>query len=57
LRELAGKYRHFAKECLEMAARSEDEPTRAILRLMAQVWFRIAQEKECADDSIKNGSP
>jgi hypothetical protein len=57
LRELAGKYRHFAKECLEMAARSEDEPTRAILGLMAQVWFRIAQEKECADDSIKNGSP
>jgi hypothetical protein len=39
------RYRHFAKECLEMACSAKDEQTRAILSLMAQVWFRLAEEK------------
>jgi hypothetical protein len=31
------KYRHFAQECLEMARSANDERTRAIFSLMAQV--------------------
>ena len=37
------QYRRFAQECLEMA-RVADEPTRAALVQMAQVWFRLAEE-------------
>jgi len=39
------EYRRFAKECLEMARSAKDERTRATLHLMAQVWFRLAEEK------------
>jgi hypothetical protein len=41
----SGKYRRFAQECLEMARSAKDEQTRAILSMMAQVWFRLAGEK------------
>lgn len=37
------QYRRFAQECLEMA-RLAEEPTRAVLVQMAQVWFRLAEE-------------
>jgi len=40
------QYRRFAKECLEMARAAQDERTRAILSQMAQVWFRLAEERE-----------
>jgi hypothetical protein len=39
------EYRRFAKECLEMARLTKNERTRAILSQMAQVWFRLAEEK------------
>jgi hypothetical protein len=39
------EYRRFAKECLEMARSTKDEQTRAIFSQMAQVWFRLAEEK------------
>jgi hypothetical protein len=42
----AEEYRRFAEECLEMARLSKDDRTRAILSQMAQVWFRLATEKE-----------
>ncbi len=39
------KYRRFAQECLEMARTAKHDQARAILSQMAQVWFRLAQEK------------
>jgi hypothetical protein len=39
------EYRRFAQECLKMAHSTTDEQTRAILSQMAQVWFRLAEEK------------
>ncbi len=44
------KYRRFAQECLQMARATKDDRARAILSQMAQVWFRLAQEK--ASNSI-----
>ena len=44
--ERSEKYRRFAQECWQMAVKSEDGPNREILRFMAQVWLRIAQENE-----------
>lgn len=39
------QYRRFAQECLEMARSAKDEGARATLLQMAQVWFRLAEEK------------
>jgi hypothetical protein len=36
-----------------MAASAEEESTRAALKFMAQVWLRLAQEREVAE-SIPN---
>jgi PAS domain S-box-containing protein len=35
----------YAEECLKIARSSADERTRAIFSQMAQVWFRLAEEK------------
>jgi hypothetical protein len=48
LGETSAKYRRFAQECLLMAASTEEESTRAVLKFMAQVWLRLAQDKETA---------
>jgi hypothetical protein len=47
------KYRRFAQECLEMVRFARDEQTRAILLQMAQVWFRLAEEKVSSDTDEK----
>ena len=39
------EYRRFAAECLKMARSAIDDQTRAVLSQMAQVWFRLAEEK------------
>jgi hypothetical protein len=39
------EYRRFAQECLVLARNAEDERTRASLLHMAQVWFRLAEER------------
>jgi hypothetical protein len=39
------EYRRFAQECLVLARNAEDERTRALLLHMAQVWFRLAEER------------
>jgi hypothetical protein len=39
------QYRRFAQACLEIARNAKDERTRASLRHMAQVWFRLAEER------------
>ena len=39
------EYRRFAQECLDLSKTVKDERSRAVLIQMAQVWFRLAQEK------------
>jgi hypothetical protein len=39
------EYRRFAEECLVLARNAEDERARASLLHMAQVWFRLAEER------------
>jgi putative ABC transport system substrate-binding protein len=39
------QYRRLARACLELARRAEDQQARASLRHMAQVWFRLAEER------------
>jgi hypothetical protein len=43
------EYRRFAQECLEMSKTVKDERSRAVLIQMAQVWFRLAEEKLSED--------
>jgi len=40
------EYRHLAQECLETACTSASEQTRIALLLLAQGWFRLAQQHE-----------
>ena len=40
------QYRRFAQECLEMARTSESDQTRVVLIQMAQLWFRLAEQRE-----------
>jgi hypothetical protein len=39
------EYRRFAQECLVLARNAEDERAQALLLHMAQVWFRLAEER------------
>ena len=39
------QYRRLAQACLEIARRAEDQQARASLLHMAQVWFRLAEER------------
>ena len=39
------QYRRFARACLELARKADDERTRASLLHMAQVWLRLAEER------------
>jgi hypothetical protein len=52
LEERSAEYRRFAGECLLMAASAEEESTCAVLKFMAQVWLRLAQERECAETAL-----
>ena len=42
----AEQYRRFARECMEMAGTFVSARARAALVHMAQVWLRLADEKE-----------
>jgi|GraSoiStandDraft_44_1057316.scaffolds.fasta_scaffold53929_2 hypothetical protein len=42
----SGECRRFAQACLEMSRVIQDEKSRASLVQMAQVWLRLADEKE-----------
>jgi hypothetical protein len=44
------EYRRFARACLELARRAEDQQGRASLLHMAQVWFRLAEERVRVDE-------
>jgi hypothetical protein len=41
-------YRRYAVACLELAGTSHDRQARAVLAHMAQVWLRLADEKDDA---------
>jgi hypothetical protein len=45
-------YRRYASECLQMASAMNDPQSRAMLLQMAQVWRRLADEK----DLTRNGA-
>jgi hypothetical protein len=40
------QYRRYAAECLEIAGTSQDHKSRAALLQMAQVWLRLATQRE-----------
>jgi hypothetical protein len=40
------EYRRYAAECLEIAGASHDPKSRAALLQMAQVWLRLATQRE-----------
>jgi hypothetical protein len=40
------EYRRYAAECLEMASTVHDPKARAALLQMAQVWLRLASQRE-----------
>jgi hypothetical protein len=40
------EYRRDAAECLEIAGTSQDPKSRAALLQMAQVWLRLATQRE-----------
>jgi hypothetical protein len=44
------QYRRFAQECLVLARNAEDERARASLLHMAQVWFRLSEERASETD-------
>jgi hypothetical protein len=47
------QYRLFARECLAMAHDAKDERITALLKHMAEVWFRLSESSSNAGD--KNG--
>jgi hypothetical protein len=44
------QYRRYAQECLVLARNAEDERASASLLQMAQVWFRLAEERVSETD-------
>ena len=48
----SGRYRRYAAECLEMASIVQDPRTRAALLLMAQTWFRLADQNASPDQDV-----
>jgi hypothetical protein len=42
-------YRRYAAECLELANTVSDPRARASLAHIAEVWLRLADEKDAAD--------
>ena len=50
------QYRRFAQACLSLARDAEDERARASLLHMAQVWFRLAEERVNETDERQSAS-
>ena len=44
------QYRRFARACIELARNAEDKRARASLLHMAQVWCRLAEERNNETD-------
>jgi hypothetical protein len=49
-------YRRYATECLQMASTINDSQARVMLLQMAQVWLRLADEKDPACN-VAEGEP
>ncbi len=43
-------YRRYARECVELLRAVTDEKTKAMLSHMAQVWLRLADQKDDPTD-------
>ncbi len=43
-------YRRYARECVELLRAVTDEKTKALLFHMAQVWLRLADQKDDPTD-------
>ena len=48
------EYRRYAAECLELASALQEPEARALMRHMAQVWVRLAQDAENRSPSPQN---
>jgi hypothetical protein len=48
------EYRRYAAECLELASALQEPEARALMRHMAQVWVRLAQDAENRSPSLPN---
>jgi hypothetical protein len=46
------QYREFAEECLRLAAEAEHEHHRKVLKEMAEVWRKLADEAEKKADCL-----
>jgi phytoene/squalene synthetase len=47
------RYRHFAKECLDLARTALSEQSKATFLVMAQVWNCLADERDRQAKVIK----
>ena len=56
MRILAARYRHRARECLEIARASPLGEKRTILLDMAQTWLRLAEEEE-STSAVETSQP
>jgi hypothetical protein len=52
----AEQYRRLARQCLAMARTVSTEEARAELTLMAQTWFRLAEEQDNEGSNIEGPS-
>jgi hypothetical protein len=48
------EYRRYAAECLELTSALQEPEARALMRHMAQVWVRLAQDAENRSPSLPN---
>jgi hypothetical protein len=46
------QYKRFATECLELARTARSEQSKAVLLQMAQVWNRLAGERDRLADKV-----
>jgi hypothetical protein len=50
-------YRRYARECMELSRLVNTEKTRTILSHMAQVWLRLADQKNDPGATLKDEQP
>ena len=50
-------YRRYARECMELLCVVNDQKTKAILSHMAQVWLRLADQKNDPSATLKDDQP
>jgi hypothetical protein len=51
----SNQYREFAEECVRLAAQARDEHHRKVLKEMAEVWRKLADEADKKGEAGKKG--